>query len=355
MEDAHGLDPEAAWRAVETRDADSDGRFVYAVHSTGIYCRPVCPSRRPRRAQVAFFPDPTSAERDGFRACRRCHPRDPGPAEIDRRVDAARAYLDAHADQRVTLEQLAAQVQVSPAHLQRVFTRRVGLSPKAYAEAQRVERFKERLRAGGDVASAGYGSGYGSGSRVYEQATARLGMTPGRYRRGGAGLRLSVASTTTPLGCVLVAASERGLCSVSFGHDEDELLTALRAEYPQAEIVRDAPLLQPWLAAVRARIDGRDEHVALPVDAPGSAFEWSVWRALQSIPAGETRTYAQVAALLGRPQAARAVARACASNRLALVVPCHRVVPATGGSGGYRWGVERKALLLERERDAAGS
>ncbi len=353
MAQARMLDLEAAWRAVETRDADSDGRFVYAVRSTGIYCRPVCPSRRPRRAQVAFFPDPASAERDGYRACRRCLPRDAGPAEIERRVDAARAYLDAHGDERVTLARLAAVVGVSPAHLQRAFARRLGLSPKAYAEALRLERFKARLRDGGDVATAGYGSGYGSGSRVYEQATARLGMTPGRYRRGGEGLRLRVATSSTTLGRLLIAASERGLCAVSFGRDEAELLAALRDEYPRAEIVSDDAGLRPWLAAVCARLEGREDGEALPLDVAGSAFQWSVWRALQSIPAGETRTYAQVAALLGRPAAARAVARACAQNRVALVVPCHRVVPAGGGSGGYRWGAERKAKLLKRERDAA--
>lgn len=352
MADAEHIDPRAAWRAVQTRDAGSDGRFVYAVRSTGIYCRPVCPSRRPGRAQVAFFNNPAAAEQAGFRACRRCRPADSGPEEIARRVDAARAYLHAHADERVTLAQLAAQVDVSPAHLQRAFARRVGLSPKAYAEALRAERFKERLRAGGDVATAGYGSGYGSGSRVYEQAVARLGMTPGRYRRGGAGLRLRVASAATPLGRVLIAASERGVCAVNFGRDEAELLASLREEYPQAEIVADVRGLRPWLASLRALLAGQDAGGELPLDVPGSAFQWSVWRALQAIPAGQTRTYAQVAAMLGRPRAARAVAQACAHNRVALVIPCHRVVPAGGGSGGYRWGTERKARLLERERKA---
>lgn len=343
------IDAEEAWDAVQARDARFDGRFVYAVRSTGVYCRPVCPSRRPRRDSVAFFDDPDAAEKGGFRACRRCRPRENGPSEMERRVQAARSFLEGHADERVTLARLAAEVRVSPAHLQRAFAQRFGLSPKAYAEALRLERFKQRLRGGHDVASAGYGSGYGSGSRVYEQAAARLGMTPGRYRRGGAGLRLRVATAPTPLGRLLLAASDRGLCAVSFGDSDEQLLAGLRAEYPRAEIVAADDELRPWLATVQARLAGEPAPSALPLDLAGSAFQLRVWHALQAIPAGETRTYAEVACDLGRPGAARAVARACASNRVAVLIPCHRVVPSAGGSGGYRWGREVKARLLKGE------
>jgi AraC family transcriptional regulator of adaptative response/methylated-DNA-[protein]-cysteine methyltransferase len=340
---------DAAWEAVLARDAHFDGRFVYAVRSTGVYCRPACASRRPRRDRVRFFPDPDAAEQAGFRACRRCRPREAGPSEAARRVAAARAFLETHAGERVTLPRLAAEVGLSPAHLQRVFTRAVGLSPKAYAETLRLERFQASLRGGADVATAGYGAGYGSASRVYEQAAARLGMTPGRYRQGGAGLRLRVATAPTSLGRVLVAASERGVCAVSFGASDAELLSALQREYPRAEVEPAQGALDAWLEAVRARLEGRAAD-APPLDVPGTTFQWRVWRALQAIPPGETRTYGELAASLGRPGAARAVARACASNRVALLVPCHRVV-AGDGVGGYRWGVERKQKLLRRERE----
>jgi AraC family transcriptional regulator of adaptative response/methylated-DNA-[protein]-cysteine methyltransferase len=345
-----GIDAESAWQAVQARDAALDGRFVYAVRSTGVYCRPSCPSRRPRRAQVAFFGDPVAAEQGGFRACRRCRPDQDGPSDIARRVQAARAFLDAHADERVSLARLADAVQVSASHLQRAFTRLVGLSPKAYAEAARLERFQARLRQGSDVTDAAYGSGYGSGSRVYEQAAARLGMTPGRYRRGGADLTLRVATAATPLGRLLVAASERGLCAAAFGDSDEQLREELRRDYPRATLADDRDGLEPWIRAVTAAITGGPVAGSLPLDLHGSAFQWRVWRALQRIPAGETRTYAQLARDLGRPGAARAVARACATNRVAVLVPCHRVVPASGGEGGYRWGVERKARLLAGER-----
>ena len=343
------IDPETAWTAVLARDAGRDGSFVYAVASTGIYCRPSCPSRRPRRPQVAFFPTPDAAEGAGYRACRRCRPREAaaGAAAVAR----ACAWIDAHPDEPVSLAALARAVGLSPAHLQRTFRRATGVTPKQYADARRLARLKERLQKGDDVTTALYDAGYGSSSRLYERSDARLGMTPATYRRGGRGMRIRFACADSPAGRLLVAATERGLCAVQLGEDDDALETALRREFPEAEIAADAAGLGALVAAVLARLDAGPSP-ALPLDVRATAFEQQVWAALQEIPPGTTRTYGEVAAALGRPGAARAVARACAANPVALVVPCHRVVRGDGGLGGYRWGEERKRRLLARERRA---
>ncbi len=349
------LPDEAAWTAVASRDARFDGRFVYAVGSTGIYCRPSCPSRRPRRDRVTFFPDPGAAERAGYRACRRCRPRvssseqDPAAQAVER----ARAFLDAHPDEPVTLAALANEVGLSPWHLQRTFKRLTGLSPKEYAGARRLERLKEQLKKGDDVTTATYEVGYGSGSRVYEQSNARLGMTPGTYRRGGQGESIRYRITPSPLGLLLVGATGRGLCAVQFGDSAAELEAGLRREYPSAEIeaeTEEGGDLALWTATLVRQLEGDSPRLALPLDVRATAFQWRVWKALQEIPRGETRSYGEVAAALGRPGAARAVARACASNRVALAIPCHRVVRGDGEAGGYRWGEERKRELLEREK-----
>jgi AraC family transcriptional regulator, regulatory protein of adaptative response / methylated-DNA-[protein]-cysteine methyltransferase len=349
------------WAAVLERDTRQDGRFVYAVASTGVYCRPSCPSRRPRRENVAFFSAPEEAERAGYRACRRCAPKS-SMAPAERTVQRACAYLEAHLDEPVTLSALGHEVGMSPYHLQRMFKRVTGVSPKEFVSARRIERLKGRLQQGDGVADATYEAGYGSGSRVYERADAQLGMTPATYKRGGNGVTIRYGTADSPLGRLLVAVSERGVCAVTLGDSDAYLEEALRREYPRARIERAETgtgdeKLEEWLGAIVRHLDGAEPSLALPIDVQATAFQRRVWQALQEIPFGATRSYGEIAAAIGQPQAARAVARACASNRVALVVPCHRVVPGdfgTGGrSGGYRWGAERKRRLLERER--AGS
>jgi AraC family transcriptional regulator of adaptative response/methylated-DNA-[protein]-cysteine methyltransferase len=338
-------DAETAWTAVLQRDPLSDGRFVYGVSSTGVYCRPSCPSRRPRRDRVSFFPGAREAEAAGYRACLRC-----GDGGVSENVERARRYLDAHPDEHVTLEQLGRVAGLSPFHLQRTFQRIVGLTPKAYASARRTERFKRSLKNGSDVTSAIYEAGYGSSSRAYEKSGERLGMTPSEYRRGGKGMRIRYATVASPLGRLLVGATERGVCSVALGDDDAALLMSLRREYPHAELERAGDGLGEQLQAVVQRLDGNRAAAQIPLDVTATAFQWRVWKALQAIPHGATRSYAEIAASIGSPGAVRAVARACASNRVALLIPCHRVVRSDGELGGYRWGVERKAELLQRER-----
>ena len=336
------------WTAVLERDASADGRFVYAVASTRIYCRPSCPSRRPDRRQVSFFGTPDAAEAKGYRACRRCHPRD-HETEAVRRVREAQRYLDQHLDETVTLDRLGRAVGLSPYHLQRTFKRLTGMSPRSYTGARRMERMKQGLKNGETVSRATYDAGYSSPSRAYDHSSRRLGMTPGSYQRGGRGVHIRFTTVETALGTVLVGATERGLCSVTIGPSASALETGLRREFPAAQVERTDADLRAWAGAVVARLAG-DEAERLPLDVRGTAFQWQVWEALQRIPRGVTRSYAEIARDLGRPTAARAVARACASNKLAVVIPCHRVVREDGALGGYRWGVERKRELLKAER-----
>jgi AraC family transcriptional regulator of adaptative response/methylated-DNA-[protein]-cysteine methyltransferase len=336
-----------------SRDSARDGTFVYAVASTQVYCRPSCPSRRPLRHRVTFFPTPDAAEAAGYRACRRCQPRTTHPPGVQR-VQLARQYLDEHPDEPVTLKRLGEVAQMSPYHLQRSFKRLVGVSPKTYANAQRLERMKRRLKEGDTVSRATYEAGYGSGSRVYEQARTELGMTPGKYRKGGRGMRVTYTVVPSSFGQLLIAATERGLCAVMLGDDASLLETSLRREFPAATIEQGNGELRDYTAALIEHLEGQDRK-PLPLDLRGSAFQRQVWDLLRRIPVGETRSYQAIAREMGRPTAARAVARACASNRLAVVVPCHRVVRQDGEPGGYRWGLERKNLLLERERQQRDS
>ncbi|MFL5512662.1 MAG: bifunctional DNA-binding transcriptional regulator/O6-methylguanine-DNA methyltransferase Ada [Gemmatimonadales bacterium] len=341
------------WQSVMTRDSSQDGRFVYGVSSTGIYCRPSCPSRRPAPSRVRFFGSPSEAETAGFRACLRCRPADPMDAGL-LQVTLAREYLERHAGETVTLKQLGAVAQMSPFHLHRKFKRIVGLTPKAYASALRMERMKSGLRQGDTVSRATYDAGYGSGSRAYEHARSSLGMTPGVYRRGGRGLRITFTVVLSPVGHLLAAATDRGLCSVMLGDDGSDLERRLREEFPEAQLERDDGALKRYTDQVVARLDGgRDTAIAL--DVPGTDFQHRVWDALRRIPAGETRSYQAIARELGQPTAARAVAAACASNRLALVIPCHRAIREHGETGGYRWGADRKRTILERERSQRDS
>lgn len=341
------------WQSVLTRDREADGAFVYAVRSTGIYCRPTCPSRRPRREQVAFFTLPEAAEQAGFRACRRCHPeqaviRDP-QVEVVQRVCRA---IAASREQPPTLARLSADIGLSPYHMQRVFKRFMGITPRQYADACRVDHLKGELRKGEAVSSALYGAGYGSSSRLYERAPARLGMTPAMYRKGGAGMRIRYTVVPCPLGLLLVAATERGICAINLGDTDDALAAGLMREYPAAEIARDATGLDTAVAAIIRHVQGQEPHLDLPLDVQATAFQWRVWEALRAIPYGGTRSYGEIARAIGQPTAARAVAQACATNRVALAIPCHRVVRESGDLGGYRWGVERKRTLLAQEAGA---
>jgi AraC family transcriptional regulator, regulatory protein of adaptative response / methylated-DNA-[protein]-cysteine methyltransferase len=337
------------WRAVLARDANADGTFVYAVRSTRIYCRPSCTSRRPRQDRVRFFESALDAERAGYRACKRCRPQ--APAAVDPwivKIRRACSYLST-ADARLSLSALAARVGGSPYHLQRNFKRLVGVTPRAYAEACRLTTIKRQLRKGDDVTSAVFDAGYGSSSRFYEGAAAHLGMPPSTYRRGGSGMSIRYTIVDSVLGRLLVAATARGVCAVIIGKSDDDLVRDLTREYPAAGIEAAGGSFTQWTTEILARLTGRRPRIDLPVDVQATAFQWQVWQELVAIPFGETRTYGQVAAAIGRRRSVRAVARACATNPVAVVVPCHRVVGATGSLTGYRWGVERKRELLKRE------
>ncbi len=338
------------WNDVLSRNPDAT--FVYAVSSTGIYCRPSCPSRKPKRPRVVFFDTPDEAERAGYRACQRCKPRE--AAVVDPWLDKVRracVYLS-NVDGHLPLAALAARLGGSPYHLQRNFTRIVGISPREYAEARRMEKVRAALRRDGDVTSAVVDAGYGSSSRFYERATAKLGMTPSAYKKGGEGLTIRYAIVESPVDLVLVAATDRGVCRIAMGSGRDSLVRGLAREYPAARIEEDARGVGRWTTAVLAHLAGRRPRLDLPLDIRATAFQQLVWEALRAIPYGETRTYGDVARAIGRPGAVRAVARACAANPAALAIPCHRVMPKTGGAGGYRWGQARKQRLLARERRA---
>ena len=346
---------EQYWHAVQERARSADGAFVFAVRTTHVYCRPSCPSRRPLRRNVEFFPLPEAAERAGYRACRRCHPRELKAADpaIERVRLVCRLIERALEDGEAGvpgLAELAEQVGISAFHLQRSFKRHLGISPRDYADAWRLGRVKTMLREGDGVAGALYGAGYGSASRLYERSDAQLGMTPATYKKGGRGARIGFTVVDSPLGRLLVAATERGICAVSLGEDGATLEDGLRAEYPEAAIVREDARLQPSIAAILAFLAGSEPDLALPLDLRATGFQWRVWQELRRIPRGETASYSRIAAAIGQPKAVRAVANACANNRVALVIPCHRAIREDGRPGGYRWGAERKEKLLAAER-----
>ena len=343
------LDYDECWQAVVERRLGALP-FVYAVTTTGIFCRPGCGSRLPNRANVRFFEGSADAERAGFRACKRCRPESPPP--LAALVARATAVIDA-AETAPNLETLAAELAVSPKKLVRAFKETVGVTPKAFVQARRRQRLKQALAEETRVTDAIYEAGYGASSRFYSEAEAVLGMTPGRFRAKGAGLTLRWATAACALGRVLVAATDKGVAMIAFGDDDTALEADLVDRFTAAERVHDAGRLQLLLAQVVAAIDEPRGAAAIPLDIRGTAFQQRVWTALRAIPMGQTRSYAEVAAAIGAPKAVRAVATACAGNPAALAVPCHRVLPKTGDVGGYRWGPERKRRLLERERQAA--
>jgi len=356
----HPMDESVAWKSVLNRDASVDDRLLYGVTTTGIYCRPSCPSRRPKRDNVAFFSSVEAAERAGFRACQRCRPnraKEPNPA-----VERARSYIDNHiadlGEERITLDLLGEESGMSPSHLQRKFKESFGLTPAQYIRARKSERLKGELKRGETVSRATFGAGYGSSSRVYEAADASLGMTPATYRRGGLGMHIEYVVTPTSIGSLMVAATERGVCAVMLGDSAGFLESALSKEYPAATRARvnaASSRLGGWVAEIVKGLEGGTTLANVPIDVKASAFRWKVWHELQKIPFGETRTYGEIAGAIGAPTAVRAVASACAKNPVAFVVPCHRVVRRTGELGGYRWGIERKRTLLDKERTARES
>jgi AraC family transcriptional regulator of adaptative response/methylated-DNA-[protein]-cysteine methyltransferase len=341
------------WQAVLTRDANQDGRFVFAVSSTGVYCRPSCPSRRPRRENVAFFHKPDDAEKAGYRACLRCRPKAIGANRQTEIVKAVCRYIEQHLDEPITLSRLGSEFHQSPFHLQRSFKAALGISPRAYADSCRMNRLKRNLQAGHSVTRAMYDAGYSSSSRLYERTASQLGMTPDSYRRGAIAAPIRYTCTDSPLGRMLIAATEKGICAIQFADSDDELEQGLKHEFPFAVRRRDDAALQDWKQNLLRQIHGQRLNSSLPLDIQATAFQRRVWTYLQSIPFGATRSYGQVAEAIGQPTATRAVARACATNRIAVAIPCHRVVRTDGDMGGYRWGVERKKALLDLEREQA--
>lgn len=338
--------------AVAVRDARMDGAFVYAVRSTGIYCRPSCPSRRPSKNQILLFVQPEVAERAGFRACQRCHPRQ---ARSNPRANLVRRVcneIEDHSEGPPSLRDLAERIGLSATHLQRTFRQATGITPRQYADALRVARLKSELRKGKDVTTALHEVSYGSSSRLYEKSDEHLGMTPATYRRGGRGMNISYSITDCAFGRVLVAATERGISAVYIGDRDADLTTALRDEYPQAKISNDSGANSKWVRAIVRHLAGSNPQLDLPTDVVATAFQRRVWEALRKIPLGTTQTYSEVAKSIGQPRAVRAVGHACATNPVSVVVPCHRVVRTDGTMGGYRWGLGRKKLLLEREKAA---
>lgn len=336
------IDTNAAWAAFSVRDRNADGRFVVAVKTTGIYCKPSCPARHPRRENVAFYAEPAEARAAGFRACLRCKPDEVGRDRIA--VARAIALIEA-AEEAIPLDELAARVGYAPHHFHRLFKRATGVTPAAYARGLRARAAAEALKKDTSVTEAIYEAGYSAPSRFYEGGARRLGMTPSAWKRGGAGVTIRWTVAETSLGPLLVAATDKGLCRVSF----DEDATALTARFPKAEIIAGGAALAELAARVVASVESPERDQQLPLDVQGTAFQEAVWQALRAIPAGETRTYCELAAAAGNPRAVRAAGTACGANNVAVVIPCHRAQRADGSMGGYAYGVDRKIALRKRE------
>jgi AraC family transcriptional regulator of adaptative response/methylated-DNA-[protein]-cysteine methyltransferase len=349
------LDPDLCWQAVQSKDSRTDGEFFYGVVTTGVFCRPSCPSRLPLRKNVRFYVSPGEAEKDGLRPCLRCRPfatvgTDPGT----QRIQEICRFIEQHGGERLSLTALADRAGMSPFHFQRCFKAVVGVTPKLYVEARRVKKLKASLRQCRDVTEAVYDAGFESSSRVYERADTRLGMTPNQYRRGGAGVLMTYVTSATAFGPMMVAATDRGISFVQFAEEESGLLRMLKSEYPQAKLARmmrpHHPDFRKWISSLREHLAGNQPHLSLPLDIRATAFQMRVWNYLQSIPYGKVESYGEVAAGIGQPTAVRAVARACASNKTAILIPCHRVIRGTGELGGYKWGLARKRALIDHER-----
>jgi AraC family transcriptional regulator of adaptative response/methylated-DNA-[protein]-cysteine methyltransferase len=346
--DAYLTDPER-WQALVHRDPGADGAFVYGVTTTGVYCRPTCASKRPNRGNVRFFDRWEEAEGAGFRPCRRCAPSSLRAKDPHREAILRACQLMDAAEMPPSLDDLARTVGYSPSYFHRLFKRIVGVTPKQYAMEKRLNRVRDNLQAGTTVTEAVYEAGFGSGSRFYEDAAASLGMKPSTYRKGGRGMRIRFAVTQCFLGWVLIAATEKGVCAIEFADAPGILEERLRARFSKAEFLESDPAFREWSARVLAYLESPHDGLDLPLDVRGTAFQRRVWMALCEIPPGSTASYGEIAARLGNPKAARAVAGACGANAVAVAIPCHRAVRSDGSLGGYRWGYERKRKLLERE------
>ena len=338
------------WSLVLARDAGADGSFVYAVKSTGVFCRPSCPSRRPRRENVEFFDSPVQAQRAGYRACMRCSPSGANPQA--QKIEAACRYIDENLDVTLSLTAISRHVAVSPFHFQRLFKRMLGISPRQYQQARRAGKFRQALLSEARVTDAIYEAGFSSSSRAYESIPGQIGMTPTAFHRKGEGIVIRYAVLETSLGKLLIATTSRGICSVRFGETGAALLRELKSDFKAAKIVHDDQGLRAAGEQVKQLLEASTTSINIPLDIQGTAFQQKVWETLRQIPRGETRSYSEIAQSIGQPSAVRAVANACASNPVALVVPCHRVVQKNGSLAGYRWGVKRKAALLEQEQPA---
>lgn len=338
------------WNAVVARDTGHDGEFFFAVSSTGVYCRPSCPAKRPRRENVTFFRSPVEAEKAGFRACLRCRPRSADHNPQAGSVKRICRYIEQHLDEPVTLAKLGTAFGQSPFHLQRTFKKALGITPREYADSCRMNLLKRSLQAGQSVTHALYDAGYSSSSRLYERTASQLGMTPDKYRRGAIAAVIRYTCTDSPLGRMLVAATEKGICAIQFADTDDELTEGLKREFPFAQRKRDDDSMRSCTKTLLSRVAGHKLNRSLPLDIQATAFQRRVWTHLQTLPFGSTQSYGQVAKAIGQPGAARAVARACAANPVAVAIPCHRVVREDGEMGGYRWGVGRKQTLLRLEQ-----
>ena len=343
-----GEDP-ARWEALKGRDPMADGTFVYAVRTTGVYCRPSCPARPARPENVTFYLTCEEAERAGFRPCKRCRPNEASQAERHAAAVAQACRLIEDAEEPPTLGELAMAAGISPYHFHRLFKAITGVTPKAYAAAYRAGRVASGLRAAQTVTDAIYDAGYNSSSRFYASSNQRLGMTPTAYRNGGQGVEIRFAVGECSLGSILVAATDKGVCAILLGDDPDALTRDLQDRFPKAELTGGDPAFQAMVAQVVGLVEAPGQGLDLPLDIGGTAFQQRVWQALRAIPAGKTASYADIARAIGEPKAVRAVARACGANALAIAIPCHRVVRSDGSLSGYRWGVERKRELLTRE------
>ena len=344
---------EARWQAVVRRDASADDIFFYSVKTTGVYCRPSCAARLARRENVRFHATAQDAERAGFRACKRCQPNEPSLVERHRLAVAKACQLMEEAGEEQSLESLAAAVAMSPSHFHRTFKALTGLTPKGYSSAQRAQRMRGNLLRSKTVTAAVYDAGFNSHGRFYATADKLLGMTPTTFRSGGAGMAIRFAVGECSLGSILVAATERGICAIALGDDPGVLVHDLQDRFPQAGLVGSDANFEQLVARVIAFVERPSAGLNLPLDVQGTAFQERVWRLLCEIPCGQTATYAEIAQRAGTPAAVRAVAQAIAANKLAVAIPCHRVIRTDGSLSGYRWGVERKAALLERERAGA--
>lgn len=337
------------WQAVIARNCNYDGKFVYGVLSTKIYCHPSCPSRKPQRKNVLFFSQPSEAENHGFRACKRCFSENKLEKYHLDLIQRICNFITEQVENPPTLTELAFQFNLSQYHLQRTFKKIVGITPRQYIEAKRIENLKNQLRKKDKVINAVYEAGYNSSSILYQSTVSQLGMTPNTYKQGGKDTSIIYTIVSCYLGYLLVATTEKGICSVKLGDTTEELESILYQEFPQAKLVFDSENHQDWVGTILKFIDGNQPHLDLPLDLRGTVFQKQVWEALRKIPYGETRTYKEIANQIGKPKAVRAVGYACGANKTALIVPCHRVIRSDGSLSGYRWGIERKRKLLNQE------